>query len=102
MIRHIVLTKFKPETSKEKITAIYDGLAEVCDTLPGAGGFVGGRSQSPEEIERGYMHGFTIDFDTWDALAAYADNPKHKALGAQLVENAIGGIDGILVLDIEV
>ena len=102
MIRHIVLTRFKSETSEDKIREIYDGLAGVVATLPGARNFGGGRSESPEQIERGYMHGFTVDFDDWDGLRAYTDNQEHKALGAQLVENAVGGIDGILVLDIDV
>lgn len=102
MIRHIVLTKFKPETSEDTINGIYDGLAALADKLPGARNFTGGRSESPEQIERGYMHGFVIDFDSWDALQAYADNEEHKSLGGQLVANAIGGFDGILVLDIDV
>ncbi|MEM1236432.1 MAG: Dabb family protein [Pseudomonadota bacterium] len=102
MIRHIVLTKFKPETSEETIKGIYDGLAALADQLPGAGGFTGGRSESPEQIERGYMHGFVIDFSDWEALQNYADNEEHKAYGGQLVANAVGGIEGILVLDIEV
>lgn len=102
MIRHIVLTRFKPETSEEKIAEIYGGLAALAKTLPGAANFTGGRSQSPEQIERGFMHGFVIDFDDWDALRSYSENADHKALGAQLVANAVGGIDGILVLDIEV
>ena len=100
MIRHIVLTRFKPDTSKEKIAEIYSGLAAVTEAMPGAIGFGGGRSESPEEIERGYMHGFSVDFADWAALQAYTDDPAHKALGAQLVDHAVGGIDGILVLDI--
>ena len=102
MIRHIVLTKFKPETSEDTIAGIYNGLSALSETLPGAGGFTGGRSQSPEQIERGYMHGFVIDFDSWDALQNYADNEDHKALGGKLVANAVGGVDGILVLDLDV
>ncbi len=102
MIRHIVLTKFRPEVTEEKVSEIYDGLAELSKSLPGASGFTGGRSQSPEQIERGYMHGFVIDFDDWEALETYQNNETHKMLGGQLVENAIGGIDGILVLDLEV
>ena len=101
MIRHIVLTKFKPETSEEKIAGIYAGLASVAERLPGANGFTGGRSESPEQIERGYMHGFTIDFDSWDDLKAYADDPEHQGFGGQIVANADGGIDGVLVLDVE-
>jgi len=102
MIRHIVLTKFKPGTPEATINSIYDGLSVLADELPGAANFTGGRSQSPEQIERGYMHGFVIDFDSWDALQNYADNEDHKALGSQLVANALGGIDGILVLDLDV
>jgi hypothetical protein len=102
MIRHIVLTKFNPDTAEDKIAGIYAGLSALADTLPGAQNFVGGRSESPEQIERGYMHGFVIDFDSWDALQNYADNPEHQALGGQLVANAVGGIDGILVLDLDV
>lgn len=102
MIRHIVLTKFKPDTPEAQISEIYAGLAALAERLPGARGFTGGRSESPEQIERGYMHGFVIDFDSWAALQTYADNPEHQALGGQLVANAVGGIDGILVLDLDV
>ncbi|MCT8162211.1 Dabb family protein [Pseudoruegeria sp. SHC-113] len=102
MIRHIVLTKFTPETPEAKIREIYEGLAAVAERLPGAGGFTGGRSESPEQIERGYMHGFVIDFDSWEALQTYANDAEHKALGGQLVAHATGGIDGILVLDLDV
>lgn len=102
MIRHIVLTKFKPDTSEDLIRDIYTGLSALSIELPGAQNFTGGRSESPEHIERGYMHGFVIDFDSWDALSNYANNPKHQALGGQLVASAIGGIDGVLVLDLDV
>lgn len=102
MIRHIVLTKFKPETTEDKIAEIYAGLSGLADKLPGAQGFTGGRSESPEQIERGYMHGFVIDFESWEALQNYAGNEEHQALGGQLVANAVGGIDGILVLDLDV
>ena len=102
MIRHIVLTKFNTETTEEAIAEIYAGLSTLTDKLSGAHNFTGGRSQSPEQIERGYMHGFVIDFDSWVDLKLYADHPEHKALGYQLVENAIDGVEGILVLDLDV
>ena len=102
MIRHIVLTRFKPETAEDEIADIYAGLSALTDTLSGAHGFTGGRSASPERIERGYMHGFVVDFDGWADLKTYADHPEHRALGARIVENAEGGIGGVLVLDLEV
>ena len=61
-----------------------------------------GRSESPEQMERGYMHGFVADFVDWDALQAYQDNADHQALGAKLVEAADGGKEGILCFDYEI
>lgn len=101
MIRHIVLTKFKADTDEVKIAEIYAGLSELTEKLSGAHNFTGGRSVSPEQIERGYMHGFVIDFDSRADLKTYAEHPEHLALGSQLLENAIGAIDGILVLDLD-
>lgn len=101
MIRHIVLTKFKAEISENVIAGIYRELEALSATLPGTSCFVGGRSKSPEQIERGYLHGFTIDFADWSDLERYANHPAHKVIGGKLVECAVGGIEGILVLDIE-
>lgn len=101
MIRHIVLTKVAPETTEETIAEIHAGLSALTDSLPGARGFTGGPSRSPENLERGYTHAFTIDFCSWADLDGYARHPDHRALGARIVENAEGGLDGLLVLDIE-
>ncbi|MEO0484480.1 MAG: Dabb family protein [Pseudomonadota bacterium] len=101
MIRHIVLVKFKPDVSEDTIARIFNELRGIGAHVPGVGEIVAGRSESPEQIERGYMHGFTVDMADWATLQAYQDHPEHKKVGAQLVANAIGGIDGILVVDIE-
>ena len=102
MIRHIVLIRFNPELSDAEITAIFDELSDFKEKLPGVLSITSGKSDSPEKIERGYMHGFVVDFVSWDALQAYQDHPDHKSLGAKLVANAISGIEGILVFDLEV
>lgn len=100
MIRHIVLVRFNPELPEEEISDIWRELREIDGKVPGLSAIRAGRSESPEKIERGYMHGFTVDFTDWDALAAYQDHPDHKKLGARLVANAVGGLDGILVFDL--
>ena len=98
MIRHIVLVKFRQDLTETQIAALLSPL----DALAGRLGFsaVWGRSESPEQIERGYMHGFTADFASWDALAAYQADAGHNAFGAGLVAHAEGGLDGILVFDL--
>ena len=102
MIRHIVLIRFRPEVSGETIAAIFSDLDQIRHALPGVLAITSGRSESPEQIERGYMHGFIADFADWAALAAYQAHPEHKRVGAALVANALGGIDGILVFDLPV
>lgn len=100
MVRHIVLVKFKTELDEVTIVDIWRELHEIKNKVDGLLNIHAGKSESPEIMERGYMHGFTVDFATWDALAAYQDHPEHKKLGGRLVANAIGGIDGILVFDL--
>jgi hypothetical protein len=100
MIRHIVLVKVRPEVAEAEIAAIFADLAAIKERLPGVLAIQSGRSESPEKIERGYLHGFTVDFTDWAALAAYQDHPDHRRVGAALVAAAVGGIDGILVFDL--
>ncbi|MBV0912745.1 Dabb family protein [Anianabacter salinae] len=101
MIRHMVLVRFKPDIAEQEISEIFGALSDLTDTLLGARGFTGGRSQSPEQIERGFMHAFVIDFDAWADLKTYAEHPEHRALGARIVDSAVGGVEGLIVLDIE-
>jgi quinol monooxygenase YgiN len=100
MIRHIVLVKFRAGVSEAQIAAMFAHLDAIGHRLPGCLGVTSGRSESPEEMERGYMHGFVADFADWAALAAYQADPGHQAFGAALVAHAVGGIDGILVFDL--
>ena len=100
MIRHIVLIRFRGDLSEGAIARLLAPLAPLSERL----GFpaVWGRSESPEKIERGYLHGFVADFASWDALAAYQADVQHKAFGASLVEHAEGGLEGILVFDLAI
>ncbi|MDP2733808.1 MAG: Dabb family protein [Hoeflea sp.] len=100
MIRHIVLIRFRPDVPGTVIAAIFDDLRSIAGKVPGLSAICAGRSESPEQIERGYQHGFTIDFTDWAALAAYQAHPDHQRVGAALVAHAQGGLDGILVFDL--
>lgn len=98
MIRHIVLIRFRPDVSEAQAAALLAPLGPLSARMGFAAHW--GRSESPEKIERGYLHGFTADFADWAALEAYQQDAGHKAFGAGLVAHAEGGIDGILVFDL--
>ena len=100
MIRHIVLLKARPDVTEAHIQSIFADLHAL--KLPGILAIHAGRSESPEQIERGYLHGFTVDFADWQALATYQAHPEHKRVGAALVAAAQGGIDVILFFDLPV
>jgi hypothetical protein len=100
MIRHIVLIRFRADVTEAAIAAMFDQLGVIAAKVPGIIAIHAGRSESPEKIERGYLHGFTVDFNDWQALAAYQAHPDHRRLGAALVDHAEGGLDGILVFDL--
>ena len=102
MIRHIVLIKFNQGLIEDAITALFTELHQIQGKVPGLIGITSGRSESPEQMERGYMHGFIADFDDWDSLQAYQDHPDHQLLGAKLTANASGGKEGILCFDLPV
>ena len=102
MIRHIVLVRFRPDVSEGTIAALFADLHGIEGKVPGLVAIASGRSESPEKIERGYLHGFTVDFTDWVALDAYQAHPDHRRFGAALVGHALGGLDGILVFDLPV
>jgi len=102
MIRHIVLIRFLPSVSEAQIADLFRELHQIRGKVPGLLDITAGKSESPEEMERGYMHGFVVDFSDWTALQAYQDHPEHQVLGAKLVAASVGGKEGILCFDLPV
>lgn len=98
MIRHIVLIRFRADVTEAKAAELLAPLGPLSARLGFAATW--GKSESPEQIERGYLHGFVADFADWQALAAYQADAGHKEFGTGLVAHAEGGIDGILVFDL--
>jgi hypothetical protein len=100
MIRHCVLVKVRPDAPAGELEAVFAALAALKSRLPGMLAFAGGPDASPEGLQRGHTHAFTIDFVDEAARDAYLVDAEHKALGARLVATAQGGRDGITVVDI--
>jgi hypothetical protein len=102
MIRHIVLIRFQPIVSEAMIADLFAELHQINGKVLGLLAITSGKSENPEQMERGYMHGFVVDLTDWAALQAYQDHPEHQVLGAKLTAAAVGGKDGILCFDLPV
>ncbi len=101
MIRHVVLFRRKAGTSDAEIADVLAGIEALADVVPGILATSSGADCSPEGMQRGMTHGFTLDFVDAAARDAYLVHPDHQAAGARLVAATEQGIDGLLVFDWE-
>ena len=101
MIRHCVFLRLAAGADDAALDAVMTGLAELVEELPGCSGFVAGPNRDFENKSPDHGYGFTLDAVDAEALAAYAKDDRHKALGARLVEMCEGGARGIMVYDID-
>ncbi len=103
MIRHVVLMRVGPSTSTETMNEIFAGFGALAAKLPGALSFTGGENVSPEGLDRGFTHGFAMDFDSSQARDAYLAHPDHVAFAEGTVLPALeAGRDSIVVFDYEI
>jgi len=99
MIRHIVFIKFRPELEAAQIEEKLQAVVALKGKIGGILSITAGENNSPESLEKGFRHGFVVDFTDGAARDAYLPHPEHAKVGKSLVEAADGGIEGILVFD---
>jgi hypothetical protein len=101
VIRHIVLVRFPADAGPETIDPLFRALDDLRSVVPGMLSFSAGANVSPEGLARGFTHAFVADFADAAARDAYLVHPAHQAAGARLVAAAQGGVDGLIVVDID-
>ena len=101
MIRHCVFAKFRADVTDAEREGIFDGLRALQHKLDGVIGMGFSANVSPEGHNKGFGHGFTMDFVDAAARDAYLVHPDHKAAGARFVAALEGGREGLLVVDLE-
>jgi Stress responsive A/B Barrel Domain len=99
MIRHVVLLKLR-DTSDA--SSIFTALKSLESQIPGIIDIRCGADSSPEGLQRGFTHAFTVDFVDAAARDGYLPHPAHQKVGAMIVAACEGGVDGVLVLDWEI
>lgn len=94
--RHVVLFSFKGDSPKEKVDDIVEAFKALPKKLPSIKAFEWGTNVSPEGINQGFTHCFTLTFENKEALEkGYLHEPAHKEFGSLLK----GVIDKVLVVD---
>lgn len=95
LLRHIVLFKFKEDTSEEELALIEKTFAELPSKISEIVDFEWGTNNSPEGLDKGFTHSFFVSFRSEEDRGIYLPHPDHKAF----VEIASPHIEDVLVLD---
>jgi|SRR5574338_455800 hypothetical protein len=95
MLRHVVVFKFKDDTSPGDIKKVEDAFRALPSKIKEIKGFEWGTNNSPENLAQGYTHCFFLSFKSEADRAAYLPHPAHKAFGDILKPH----LDKVLVID---
>ena len=102
MIRHCVLVRFKTEVPASERAAIFEAISALKPRIAGLLAVYAGANASPEGLDKGFSDGFIVDFTDAAARDRYLADAEHAKAGARIVAAAEGGLDGVLVFDLEV
>jgi hypothetical protein len=97
VVRHVVVFRYKPDASPEKIRQITEAFAALKNQIPGVLAFEHGVNNSPEKLNQGYTHVYQLTFTNAAARDVYLVHPAHKAFGTLL--GGSGVFDGAFVVD---
>ncbi|WP_029448255.1 Dabb family protein [Cellulophaga baltica] len=95
LLRHVVLFKFKEETSNDDITKIEAAFQELPKKIKEIFGYEWGLNNSPENLNKGFTHCFFLTFKSEADREKYLPHADHKAFGALLTPH----LEDVLVVD---
>lgn len=97
-LRHVVMIKFKDDTSDEKIAELEKAFAALLGEIKQIKEFEWGVNSSNEGLSDGLTHCFVLTFNSAKARDAYLPHPAHKKFAEMLLPN----IDKAVVVDYKV
>lgn len=81
VLRHVVLFGFKETASAEDVQKVIDAFKALPSQISEIKGFEWGTNSSPEGLNQGLTHAFTLTFHSDADRDAYLPHPAHKAFG---------------------
>ncbi|KAK8992917.1 hypothetical protein V6N11_048977 [Hibiscus sabdariffa] len=77
VVKHIVMVKFKDETTTDKIEELIKGYANLVNLIPPMKAFHWGKDVSAENLHQGFTHVFESTFESTQGVAEYVAHPAH-------------------------
>ena len=95
VLRHVVLFKFKDDTSSQQVREIVNAFGALPDRVDAICDFEWGTDVSVENLQQGFTHCFLVTFRSEADRAKYLPHPAHKEFGTMLGPH----LDKVLVVD---
>jgi hypothetical protein len=83
-IRHIVVFKYKDGTLDDQIQKVTDAFRALQSQILGILSFEHGVNNSPEGVNLGFTHVYTLTFENVQARDTYLPHPQHVLFGELL------------------
>ena len=85
LLRHVVIFKFKEESSEAEVNQLNDAFNALADSIPVIQDFEWGLNDSPEDFHQGFTHCYLLTFASEeDRDSVYTPHPQHQAFVASL------------------
>lgn len=95
VLRHVVFFSFKSTSTPEDVKSVVDAFRDLQNKIDGIKSFEWGTNSSPEGLNQGLTHAFTLTFHSDADRDAYLPHPAHKDFGALLGPH----LDKVMVVD---
>lgn len=79
LLRHVVIFKFKDSSSEAEVKKVSETFAGLYGQIPQIKHFEWGINNSPENLNQGFTHCFTLTFSSAEDSEMYQKHPAHKA-----------------------
>lgn len=90
-LRHFVAFKFKVTASPSQIDSVVAAFMSLKKSISEVQSIEAGPNESPEQLNKGFTHGFLVTFKNEKGRDVYLTHPAHekfKSLALPLVEDA--------------
>jgi hypothetical protein len=94
-LKHVVLFTFKASSSAQEVNNVAHSFAKLYGKVPQVKNMQWGINMSPEHLDQGFTHCFTLTFHSEKDLADYQSHPEHKAFQTVLKPH----MDKVFVVD---
>lgn len=78
-LRHVVLFAFKDSATVDQIDTVVAGFGRLKDLIPGITAYEWGTNVSPENLNQGFTHCFTLSFASEEDRNSYLLHAAHQA-----------------------